>query len=435
MNRALISFALVLCALMVLWLGRPFSFGPGGGGLLSPSASASASATSGAVALALGNNHPTPNSSNARAKATPTPAWPVLPTLPPVLPTATPSPTPTAVPTPTPTALATPTPTPTPAPTLSRVSAFGGKWFVLGYDYPWKDYSYDFSTTSNISQNYSAISSQFADMAANGTHVTRWFVFNNGSQALSFNSSGWITGIKNPAAFYQDFDQMVAIAQAHNVFLIPDLLDGTFVSTGAATTHALTFTNSSAMQSYMDNVVKPILQRYGNNHWILAWSPVNEPDYFTVGVNRGGSFQPIPYANVQTFMRTFNSYVHTYTSQMSTIENGPLATTHYWTGLGFDFYSPHWYPWMDQYSLTGPGPMTTTASSWHLDKPIVFGELPSSNTGGYTVSQMISTLYKNGYAGAMFWSVNAGDSASNYGGTKSQMASFAQAHAADVNIR
>src|SRR5207237_10904785 len=145
-----------------------------------------------------------------RAKGPRTTAWPVLPTLLPALPTASPAgapaptPTHTAMPTPTPSALATATPTPTPAPTLSRVSAFGGKWFLLGYDYPWKDYSYDFSTTSNISPNYSAISSQFADMAANGTHVTRWCVFNKGSQALSFNSSGWISGLKTNHAFYQD---------------------------------------------------------------------------------------------------------------------------------------------------------------------------------------------------------------------------------------
>ncbi|HEV3096667.1 MAG TPA: hypothetical protein VG104_05945 [Candidatus Dormibacteraeota bacterium] len=367
------------------------------------------------------------------AQPTPTPTAAPTPT-----PTAVPTPTPTAVPTPTPTAVPTPTPTPaptpTPPPTLSRVHFLGGNWFVLGYDYPWKDYSYDFGTSANITQNYSAINAQFADMAANGTHVTRWYVFNDGSQALVFNGSGWITGIKNPTAFYQDFDQMLAIAQANNVYLVLDMLDGTFVNTSAPASDKLTFTDSSAMQSYMDNVMKPILQRYGTNRQILAWSPVNEPDYFTSGVNAGAGFQAIPYANMQTYMRTFNSYVHTYSSQMSTVENGPLATTHFWTGLGFDFYSPHWYDWMDQYGLTSPGPMTTQASSWHLDKPIVLGELPSGNSK-YSVAQLISGLYNNGYAGAMFWSVNAGDGPSNYPGSKSQMQAFAQAHPADVNIR
>lgn len=453
LSRLGVIITLAICVMLFLWLGpqQSLSNTPAGA-----SRTTTQSASSSAVAMATPTGKKTPPGQAKKATPTPTTTYPVpslpwtysptptptstaTPTPTPTS-TATPTPTPTATatPTPTPTATAsptpTPTPTPTPAPTLSRISAFGGNWYLLGYDYPWKDYSYDFGTTSNISQNYSAISSQFADMAANGTHVTRWFVLNDGTQALSFNSSGWVTGLKNPTAFYQNFDQMVAIAQAHNVFLIPDLLDGTFVSRTAPSGNTLTFTNSSAMQSYMDNVVKPILQRYGTNHWILAWSPVNEPDYFTTGVNPGSDFRAIPYANMQTFMRTFNSYVHTYTSQMSTIENGPLATTHYWTGLGFDFYSPHYYDWMDQYSLTSPGPMTTTAASWHLDKPIVLGELPSASSK-YSVSQFINTLYNNGYAGAMFWSVNAGDSLSNYSGTKSQMATFAQAHATVVNIK
>lgn len=323
---------------------------------------------------------------------------------------------------------------------VNRIHFLGGNWFLVGYNYPWYHYGDDFggSGTNNIHSNAVTINAQFREMASQaGAHVTRWFMFNDFRSApIRDSTTGMIIGL--PASFYQDMDTALSIAKANHLYLIMDFMDGVTLlakSNGDAARNSTIFTDAAIRQSYYDKVVKPVLQRYGNNPQILAWSPINEPDYQTSGVNCGTAFVCIPYAAMKRFMQMFTQYVHSSTTQLATIENGPVHFTHFWTGLGFDFYSPHWYNWMDQY-WADTDPFKTPAANLQLDKPIVFGELPSNTAQGFTVNmpQMLRTLYNNGYAGALFWSRNAGDDVSNYDGTKTEVNSWSQAHSPEVNI-
>jgi hypothetical protein len=327
----------------------------------------------------------------------------------------------------------------------NRIPFLGGNWFLLGYNYPWLHYSYDFGPNNggNNIGDYATIDGQFADMHDNaGVRVTRWFVFNDFSQApLVDSTTGMVTGL--PANFFQNMDDALAIAKAHNIYLELELIDGTTLlatSNANATRNSKVVTDATVRQSYFDNAVKPILQRYAGNSQVIAWSTWNEPDYQTTDVACGTSFLCVPYADMQTFMSTFTAYVHTYApGALATINNGPMHFTHYWTGLGFDFYSPHWYNWMNQY-WPDTDPFTTTAASHNLDKPIVLSELPSATAQGYTVNiaNMLDTLNANGYAGALFWSRNSGDSVdsvSSYAGTKATINSWTQVHSTEVNIQ
>jgi hypothetical protein len=303
----------------------------------------------------------------------------------------------------------------------SRIAFAGGNWFLVGFNYPWNRYSYDFSSdTSSVHNQLATVNSDFADLAAHGSHVVRWFIF-----AKSFLSEG---GSGLDASFFQSFDDVLAIAHKNNIYLIPCFID-------QAETYSQIFTVTTTKQSFFDDVLKPILQRYGHDSSILAWSPVNEPDYVTSGVDSSDS-TAIPYQTMKDFMSQFTRYVHLYTNQQAAIDNGPLHFTHFWSGLGFDFYMPHWYNWMNQY-WPDSDPLTHQAASYNLDKPIVLGELPSGSTQGYRVNmrQMLDTLSANGYAGALFWSMKLDDASSDYAGTKNVMRTWAQTHNADVDIQ
>ena len=83
------------------------------------------------------------------------------------------------------------------AATSNKRTPFGGsKWFLIGYDYPWNNYGYDFSNSnSNVHGQYSTVNDTFADLQANGTHVTRWFVFNDFRAAPLVNKN---TGLDVP---------------------------------------------------------------------------------------------------------------------------------------------------------------------------------------------------------------------------------------------
>jgi hypothetical protein len=71
-----------------------------------------------------------------------------------------------------------------------RLSWLGGDWFAVGFNYPWHEYSFDFGAdpAKDVHANYSQIDTQFADLQANGTHVTRWFVFGAAAQAPLFDA-------------------------------------------------------------------------------------------------------------------------------------------------------------------------------------------------------------------------------------------------------
>src|SRR5687768_3706257 len=112
-------------------------------------------------------------------------------------------------------------PAPGGAAALDRVPHLGGNWFLLGYNYPWHSYNYDFGNErySNVHAEYAKIDAQFKELAAAGTHVTRWYIFNDASVYPLFDAQGVVSGL--PTSFFQNFDDALAIASANNVYLIP----------------------------------------------------------------------------------------------------------------------------------------------------------------------------------------------------------------------
>jgi Glycosyl hydrolases family 2, TIM barrel domain len=330
--------------------------------------------------------------------------------------------------------LADPSPTPVRA-TPDRVSWLGGSWFALGYNYPWHNYNYDFGDdpATNIHGQYGALDSQFADLQANGTHVTRWYIFNDGVRYPTFGRDGQVAGL--PASFYQNFDDMLALASAHNVYLIPVLWDSLVARRGR--NHAAVITEGRVRQSYLDNVLRPLLQRYGRHPNILAWSVINEPDW-PAGFTNDRNFQRIPINQMRDFIQAHVQYVHTYTNQAVTLDGGGLPWLDRWTDLGLDLYLVHWYPWIDHDYGARYSPYDRTADSFNVDKPIVIAEFPLKSTS-HSVQHSLDTFYANGYAGAMAWcypnNVDEFCDQSSYNGSRDTFRAWAQTHNAEVNVR
>src|SRR5262245_1546265 len=316
---------------------------------------------------------------------------------------------------------------------LNRVSWAGGQWFALGYNFPWHQYNYDFGNDQHANVHYyaSQIGSQLGDLQANGTHVTRWYVFNNATAYPLFDSQGRVSSL--PSSFFQNFDDALALASARGIYLIPVLLDTTLTETSGGAPRATIITDPAVRQSYLDNALKPLLQRYATHPNILAWSIVNEPDWSTQGVHQDAQHISIPYATMQDFIRQNAQYIHTYATQQATLDGGGLPWLRSWLGLGLDLYLVHWYPWIEQY-WPEASPYTHTAASFGLDKPIVIAEVPTASTS-YTLQQSLDAFYTNGFAGALAWCYpNNSDEWCNYAGTKDVLRTWALAHAAVVNI-
>ncbi|HLI25652.1 MAG TPA: glycoside hydrolase family 2 TIM barrel-domain containing protein [Chloroflexota bacterium] len=325
-------------------------------------------------------------------------------------------------------------PPPQRGPRLDRVSWLDGDWFLLGYNYPWYDYNQDFLPDSpqNVRANYARIDTQLADLRANGTHVTRWYVFNDAAAYPEFDAQGRVTGLS--PQFLQQFDDAVALASAHGIYLIPVLLDGTPLTqrtNRAARPRVLT--DPVVRQTFLERAVRPLVERYGQHPAILAWSVLNEPEDFTAELNAQPERLRIPQAQVAAYIAEAAQLIHRYARQPVALDTG-LRWVSAWQGLGLDLYLAHWYPWMAQY-WPEFSPYSRPASTLGVDRPVVIGEFATANTP-YSLTESLDRFYANGYAGALAWSyTNNADRWADYAGTHDALRAWEQAHLAEVDIR
>jgi hypothetical protein len=330
----------------------------------------------------------------------------------------------------------------TPTSTPDRVSWLGGHWFLLGHNYPWHHYNYDFGddAASNVLGSYARIDAQLAELRGYGTYVTRWYVFNDGVRYPLFDAQGHVSGL--PAQFFENFDAALRLATAHDFYLIPVLWDSLVAErrTSAPRPRTTVITDPEVRQSYLDNALVPLLRRYGQHPRILAWSIINEPDW-PAGFTNDRAFVHLPHATLREFIQVHARYIHTYTRQAAALDLGGLPWLDRWRDLDLDLdlYLAHWYPWIDHYYGAQHSPYNRTADSFNIDKPIVIAEFPLKNTP-YSVQQSLDTFYAHGYAGALAWCYPRNNTDeycddSSYLATRETFRAWAQAHAAEVAIR
>ncbi|UCG56895.1 MAG: cellulase family glycosylhydrolase [Phycisphaerales bacterium] len=327
---------------------------------------------------------------------------------------------------------------PTPAKT-NRIQLWGnGYWFLLGVNYPWHKYGHDFGAAAwghdGVSHEKSnkEIDADFAYLKSRGVHVVRWFLFGDCRASPEFDANGNVAGFDE--YFYPDLDATLAIAEKHNIYLIPVLLDFHLadkaenvsgVQTGG---RSRVITGAGTRKSFLDNALKPLLERYGENRNIIAWDVMNEPE--GAMIIPGGKWvdHPVSAAEMQSFVEDVVGYIHTYSSQHATVGSASRRFLHYWTSSKLDFYQYHYYEKMEQHSR-----LDYPYAKLDLDKPCIVGEFGTKNTRR-TMTQCLNTIWKNDYAGALAWSHRAGDEASDFKNVAGEFAAWSNTHETDLSI-
>lgn len=308
----------------------------------------------------------------------------------------------------------------------------GGDWFLLGANYPWLNYGNDFGSNAwgayGVAANATTVTSQFTSMAEDGVHVARWWVFGDGRAGIVTDSNGVPTGINSYV--YGDLDRALQIAEASGIYLdlvlfdfglldAKETLNG--VQMGGRTSW---IANSAHRTALIDNVVTPLLQRYGANDRIMMWEIMNEPEWAISdlpdpAVNAG--IVPATMAQFWSFASKISAAVHANTGAYVTLGSACLKWNKVWTNafadkkglprLNLDVYQTHYYAWMDPWSVNNDPDLGTTAFSPRvqkyadlgLDRPMIVGELDLD------AAAVLDDIYANGYAGAWPWSFWGGD--------------------------
>ncbi len=289
------------------------------------------------------------------------------------------------------TATASGTPTVTPGGN-SRVQWQGREWYLHGLNLPWYNWACDFGckdTGASSPASQAALAPRFQQLAAAGIHNVRWWVFPGDPWQLSRDASGAPASL-DPAIF-ADFDAALAMAETYDLYY-------TFVLFSAPSHLPAAWLSDPSQREKLVAVLSDLFARYAGHPRILAWDVINEPEF---DVWDGKANQ----ADVQALIRDVATRVHEDGGgALVTVGGAMLDGLPMLAGLGLDFYSPHWYDYMESGAWCAP--CTTAAevqARYSIDAPIVLGEVYA---GADTDSgARLAGFYDRGYAGAWSWSL------------------------------
>ncbi|MDP4181554.1 MAG: cellulase family glycosylhydrolase [Bacillota bacterium] len=310
----------------------------------------------------------------------------------------------------------------------------GANYWPLGVNYAWETWGNDFSDNGWAS-HLEVLKSKLDDMKAQGSNAVRWWMFCDSYAAPLFSSSdesGLCTGL--PPKWIDHMVEITDYAKSKNMKIYWTITSFDVAKNGRAWDHDSIIDNSTVRKSFIDNCVKPIAQALGNNEGVMGWDVCNEPEWMISKADGGepnAELETFSLATVRTFVKEVTTCLHTYAKQPVSIGSASMkwigAQYNFWQGLGLDFYDFHWYDWATPYF----NPMTKTAASLGLDKPIMIGEMMPDVQGSSLKTNhqtVLEAILKNGYCGYLMWSWTDTSGYNCVGKTKPDYANFKAAH-------
>lgn len=279
--------------------------------------------------------------------------------------------------------------------------------FLIGANLPWVHYGIDFGANAwrpggGVSQpdERARLERAFAQLAGSGVRYVRWFLLCDGRAGINFRSGGRPHGLDD--FVFRDIDSALAIANLHGIRIMFVLFD--FLWCGAARAmrgvemggRAGVLTDADNRTALLDTVVRPILERYGDESQILAWDLINEPEWIE-------TVNPI---DLRAFFVESIALIRSTTMHPVTVGSAGVRWRSSYSDLDLDFYQVHWYD-----SLTHQPPLQTPVAQLGFDRPVLLGEFPTRGSK-WTQQEIMDTARAAGYAGAFYWSVLSNDDCS-----------------------
>ena len=281
---------------------------------------------------------------------------------------------------------------------------------ISGINYPWTiyqgkpNYGCDFGRNkwdshAGVTAHLDEVRADFETMAAAGFEVTRWFVFTDGRGGLEWNAAGELVGLAE--RFVDDMDAALEISASTSVRLCLVLVDFAWLDDPE---------RRSALESgaFIERVLDPFLDRYGNRDAIHSYDVINEPDWRLSW----------PIERLRAFVKSAADRIHARSRSLVTLGGGRVTRAREWDdpAYGLDFVQVHSYPDV-RYPDRDDSVFGRAAASFGLTKPLLIGECPSNPrthpeghlSPAYTLDDYLALARDGGYLGAWPWSFKGVD--------------------------
>jgi len=281
---------------------------------------------------------------------------------------------------------------------------------IQGINYPWtvfqgkSNYGCDFgwnkwNSHAGVTTHIDDVRADFESMAASGYEVSRWFVFTDGRGGIEWGPNGELVGFAD--RFFDDMDAAVEIAGSTGVRLCLVLIDFAWLDDPL---------RRAALESpaFIDRVLDPFLDRYGNHDAIHSYDVINEPDWRPEW----------PIDSLRAFVGAVSNRIHQQSRALVTLGGGRVRNAKQWDDpvYGLDFVQVHSYPDV-RYPDRDEGLFGRTAASFGLTRPLLIGECPSDPrqhpeghlSPAYTLADYLNLAREGGYLGAWPWSFKGVD--------------------------
>lgn len=313
------------------------------------------------------------------------------------------------------------------------------KRFFYGVNYPWNTFGWDFGGAgAGVAQNRAAILADLRDLAGNGVDVVRWWMYPDlDAPGIVFDSSGSPTGLGGSSV--ADVQAAIDLAVQAGVHLNLTLFSFDDFNWSNTRRMKAIITDSGRRAALM-NVVRQIArtaEQTGNGDRVVAWDVINEPEWAisdsdpygdpTYGVD-ATTLEGVTFAQMETFVRDAVSALKAESPSLVTVGGAAIKWPKAWSHVGLDFYTFHWYDWVQQWY-----PYTQSPAQYGItDKPVVIGEFPLSGIGADSYATVVQRAFDAGYAGTMPWAMND-NCCGSWANVKSAVKAFAAAHACETH--
>lgn len=294
-------------------------------------------------------------------------------------------------------------------------------WFN-GVNAPWDKWN-DFGGGFN----FEFWQDHFQKLHNSGVNAARIWIVCNGDVGMLISADGTFDGATT--AHWEDLDDLFYLAEQYQIYIMATVqsFDNFKDSNQNYNAWRALIQDSDKTDRFVDNYIVPFVQRYGKSDYFWSVDLCNEPDWIVENDECG----KLDWLYLEQYYAKAAAAIHANSDVLVTVGmgmikynsdsqqgnkisdselQGVLSGDKYDKSLAYvDFYSTHWYTWMQ--GMWGY-PFGESPTDFGLDgtKPSVIGECPAvASDSDFDITSAYEEAYNNGWNGVFAWKTSGQD--------------------------